>query len=85
MKVHELINELSNYDSDLEVHFSYNYGDHWRTIVAPVVTEVEDGKVTYSDYHQMDALVTDNEEDSEEEDGQESTPGTTVRSVVVLS
>ncbi len=85
MKVHELINELSNYDSDLEVHFSYNYGDHWRTIVAPAVTEVEDGKVTYSDYHQMDALVTDNEEDGEEEDDQESAPDTTVRSVVVLS
>ena len=79
MKVHELINELSNYDSDLEVHFSYNYGDHWRTIVAPAVTEVEDGKVTYSDYHQMDALVTDNEEDDDIESD------TTVRSVVVLS
>ncbi len=85
MKVHELINELSYWDSDLEVHFSYNYGDHWRTIVAPAVTEVEVGKVTYSDYHQMDALVTDNEEDGEEEDDQESTPSTTVRSVVVLS
>jgi len=79
MKVHELINELSNYDSDLEVHFSYNYGDHWRTIVAPAVTEVEDGKVTYSDYHQMDALVTDNEEDDNIESDD------TDRRVVVLS
>ena len=79
MKVHELINELSNYDSDLEVHFSYNYGDHWRTIVAPAVTEVEDGKVTYSDYHQMDQLVTDNEEDDNIESDD------TDRRVVVLS
>ena len=79
MKVHELINELSNYDSDLEVHFSYNYGDHWRTIVAPAVTEVEDGKVTYSDYHQMDKLASDDDEDDDIESD------TTVRSVVVLS
>ena len=85
MKVHELINELSNYDPNQEVHFSYNYGDHWRTIVAPSVEIVEKGKVTYSSYHQMDQLVTDNEEDGEEEDDQESAPDTTVRSVVVLS
>ena len=84
MKVHELIEELGNYDPNQEVHFSYNYGDHWRTIVAPSVEIVEKGKVTYSDYHQMDQLVVD-KEDSEEEDDQESTPGTTVRSVVVLS
>ena len=85
MKVHELIEELGNYDPNQEVHFSYNYGDHWRTIVAPSVEIVEKGKVTYSDYHQMDQLVTDNEEDGEEEDDQESAPDTTVRSVVVLS
>jgi len=84
MKVHELIEELGNYDPNQEVHFSYNYGDHWRTIVAPSVEIVEKGKVTYSDYHQMDQLVVD-KEDSEEEDDQESAPDTTVRSVVVLS
>ena len=77
MKVHELINELSNYDSDLEVHFSYNYGDYWRTIVAPSVTESTKTKVTYSDYHQMDKLASDDDEDNEGDP--------TVRSVVVLS
>ena len=81
MKVHELIEELSNYDPNKEVHFSYTYGDHWRTIVAPSVEIVEKGKVTYSGYHQMDQLVID-KEDSEEE---ESDPDTTARSVVVLS
>ena len=84
MKVHELIEELGNYDPNQEVHFSYNYGDHWRTIVAPSVEIVEKGKVTYSDYHQMDQLVID-KEDNEEEDDQESAPSTTARSVVVLS
>ena len=79
MKVQDLIEELSNHDPNAEVHFSYNYGDHWRTIVAPAVTEVEDGKVTYSDYHQMDALVSDNEEDDNIESDD------TDRLVVVLS
>ena len=79
MKVHELIEELSNHDSNAEVHFSYNYGDHWRTIVAPSVTSVSEAKVTYSGYHQMDALVTDNEEDDNIESDD------TDRLVVVLS
>ena len=79
MKVQDLIERLKYADPEAEVHFSYNYGDHWRTIVAPVVTEVEDGKVTYSDYHQMDALVSDNEEDDNIESDD------TDRRVVVLS
>ena len=79
MKVQELIERLKYADPEAEVHFSYNYGDHWRTIVAPAVTEVEDGKVTYSDYHQMDQLVSDNEEDDNIESDD------TDRRVVVLS
>ena len=81
MKVQELIERLKYADPEAEVHFSYNYGDHWRTIVAPAVTEVEDGKVTYSDYHQMDALVTVNEDD--DDNGIE--PSDTDRLVLVLS
>ena len=84
MKVQELIERLKYADPEAEVHFSYNYGDHWRTIVAPSVEIVEKGKVTYSDYHQMDQLVID-KEDNEDEDDQESAPDTTARSVVVLS
>lgn len=79
MKVHELIEELGNYDPNQEVHFSYNYGDHWRTIVALAVTEISEAKVAYSDYHQMDALVSDNEEDDNIESDD------TDRRVVVLS
>lgn len=81
MKVHELIEELGNYDPNQEVHFSYNYGDHWRTIVAPAVTSVSEAKVTYSDYHQMDALTTVDED--EDDNGIESDD--TDRLVVVLS
>jgi len=81
MKVQDLINELSNHDSNAEVHFSYNYGDHWRTIVAPAVTSVREAKVTYSDYHQMDALTTVDED--EDDNGIE--PSDADRLVVVLS
>ena len=31
MTVEELINQLGFMDPTAEVHFSYNYGDHWRT------------------------------------------------------
>jgi hypothetical protein len=66
MKVAELIELLSRHSPDAEVHFSYGYGDHWRTEVAPAVSSVADGVVEYSDYHQMDKMVDD--EDCYDED-----------------
>lgn len=75
MKVKELIELLEGYDPESAVHFSYGYGDHWRTQVAPEVTQLTEGAVTYSDYHRMDKLV-DTYEDEEE--------GEVTRSVVVL-
>jgi len=81
MNVRELIELLQDMDEDLEVHFSYNYGDHWRTEVAPVVDTVEVANVTYSDYHEMHRLVDDNEDD-ECEDENEDDDG--IKRVVVL-
>jgi hypothetical protein len=66
MTVQELIEQLGYMDKDAEVHFSYNYGDHWRTRVAPRVDEVFEGVVERSDYHRMDKLVDD--EDCYDED-----------------
>ena len=69
MIVAELIEQLQNMNPDAEVHFSYNYGDHWRTKVAPTVDSVEEGVVKYSEYHRMAKVVEyddDNEEDNEE-------------------
>jgi hypothetical protein len=68
MLVRDLIELLEGYDADLEVHFQYNYGDHWRTQVAPSVDSVEMGVVKYSDYHRMDKVV---EVDFDEEDADE--------------
>ena len=72
MKVRELIEQLQNHDPEAEVHFAYNYGDHWRTQVAPVVEAVDELYVKHSDYHNMPRLIDDDEID----DGQ--------RPVVVL-
>jgi hypothetical protein len=57
MKVAELIELLQMEDPDAEVHFSYNYGDYWRTQVAPAVGGVSQGRVEYSNYHSMDRVV----------------------------
>ena len=80
MKVSELIDILGRYDQDVEVHFSYGYGDHWRTEVAPAVCQVSDGVVEYSEYHRMDKMV-DDEDCYDEETGDFKAD---VRKVVVI-
>ena len=85
MKVSELIEQLGYMDKDAEVHFAYNYGDHWRTEVAPKIDRVDVGSVVYSDYHRMDKMV-ENEYDAEfDEDTGEEVKDETLRRVVVLS
>jgi hypothetical protein len=68
MLVKDLIEQLGYMNPEAEVHFSYGYGDHWRTTVAPRVSNVSGGLVQYSEYHRMDKLVED-EDDYYEEDG----------------
>ena len=79
MTVEELIEELKYMDKNAEVHFAYNYGDHWRTEVAPRVGRVDEGVVEYSEYHRMDKIA--NEDYDDEEDGVQEAQ----RRVVVLS
>ena len=68
MQVFQLIERLMDLDPNAEVHFSYNYGDHWRTEVAPRVGSVLEGVVKYSEYHRMDKLVDEDEMYEEEGD-----------------
>ena len=82
MTVQELIEQLGYMDKDAEVHFAYNYGDHWRTQVAPKVRDCDEGVVQYSDYHRMDKMAEDEEDMYNEETG-ELNEG--VRRVVVIS
>ena len=61
MKVKDLIAALQEKDPDAEVHFSYNYGDHWRTQVAAKVRKVEYEMVVHSDYHSMPIVVDEDD------------------------
>ena len=67
MKVAELIELLQMENPEAEVHFSYNYGDYWRTQVAPTVDSVEVGRVKYSSYHSMDKVVDEDEDEETQE------------------
>jgi hypothetical protein len=80
MNVKELIEQLECMNPEAEVHFAYNYGDHWRTEVAPKVERVHQGIVEFSDYHRMDKLVED--EDCYDEDTGDYKAG--IRKVVVI-
>jgi len=84
MQVKELIEILEGMNQDAEVHFAYNYGDHWRTEVAPKVDRVDEGAVVYSDYHRMDKIAEHDDSDFDEETGEELVDET-LRRVVVLS
>ena len=81
MIVKELIESLKYMDQDAEVHFSYCYGDHWRTEVAPKASRVNEGIVAYSEYHRMDKLVQDEEDCYDEDTGDYKEQ---VRRVVVI-
>jgi hypothetical protein len=83
MLVRDLIELLEGYEADMEVHFAYGYGDHWRTEVAPKVSNVREGVVEYSDYHRMDKIATI-EEDYDVYDEDTGETETEVRRVVVL-
>ncbi len=62
MTVSELIDVLQEYDSDLDVHVGYNYGDHCRTWVAPKVNDVQETEVVWSEYHRMPKMATEDYE-----------------------
>ena len=83
MTVQELMEQLGYMNPEAEVHFAYNYGDHWRTEVAPKISRVSEGIVEFSEYHRMDKLVVV-EEDYDEYDEDTGETRTQVRRVVVL-
>lgn len=65
MKVKQLISELETFDPEDEVYFVYNYGDYWQTYVAATLDYLEDGQVTWSEYHRMFQVVEDEQEPDE--------------------
>ena len=65
MTVQELKDYLSQFDGDMEVKFSYNYGDYWKTQVAQDIDSIEIGCTEWSDYHRMDKMVDDEDKNDE--------------------
>ena len=84
MQVKELIEMLQDMNQDADVHFAYNYGDHWRTEVAPKLSRVDEGAVVYSEYHRMDKMLEDDGDCEFDDEGNERLDET-LRRVVVLS
>ena len=66
MTVSKLIEKLqrhvAQYGPNTPVHHSYNYGDHCRTTVAPVVEQVTEERIVESEYHQCPKIL-DQEDD----------------------
>ena len=75
MTVKELIEELQGFDGDMEVKFSYNSGDYWRTTLAEDVRQIDTHYVKYSGYHRTNKLISEHD-DTEDDD---------VQTVVLLS
>ena len=89
MKLSQLIDELrvlQNEHGDLEVKFSYNYGDYWKTRVAADIDAAELRVVKWSDYHRMDKIIDpdDCEEETVDEEGNKIEDAD-IKQVVVLS
>jgi hypothetical protein len=53
MNVKELIEMLGDMPEDMEVMFTYDYGDHWGNVVAVGFDSIEMKDVAWSDYHRM--------------------------------
>ena len=75
MTVKELIEELQGFDGDMEVKFSYNSGDYWRTTLAEDICQIDTHYVKYSSYHRTNKLISEHD-DTEDDD---------VQTVVLLS
>lgn len=71
MTAHQLAKRLLA-GPDLPVHFSYNYGDRWRTQVAPEAQDVDVGMVRHSAYHDMPMVIDEESEKDEAEEDEAS-------------
>ena len=65
MTVKELIEALQDFDENMEVKITYNYGDYWRTTVADKINNVDEGQVKYSSYHRTDKVSDNGDEEDE--------------------
>lgn len=74
MTVDELIQELQQFDGDMEVEFAYDYGDYAGRVVAHKISDVDIEEVKYSDYTRTDVVVfNDNNDDDDDDDSRRYT------------
>jgi hypothetical protein len=67
MTVRDLKEMLEGQDDSMEVHIAYNFGDYWRTQVAPKASDADTAMVKYSDYHRMDKIDEEDDDDNSRE------------------
>ena len=72
---------IADGNGEMEVMYSYNYGDHWRTTVCGSITCLDVMPVVYSEYHQMDKL----DEEYDDMDADELDQDSKTRLAVVLT
>jgi hypothetical protein len=66
-----LIEKLKDYSPDTEVYFTYDYGDHWHSQVAQPVNSVYTDYITYSEYHKMMAIASNENEDPDDNENED--------------
>lgn len=70
MTIQQLRDELNELiergEAETEIKFSYNYGDYWRTTVAEDIRNVSEVRVKHSDYHSMDKVLSDSDDERDE-------------------
>lgn len=64
--VKDFLEMLEGQDPEAEVFIKHIAGDYWRTPLASPISDIEEGQLEYSDYHQQ-MKVIDSEEDFDEE------------------
>lgn len=62
MKVSELISRLQDLDPDMEVMYEHPSHDHWRTVLASDVSQVDENIVRYAEYHRQYVLAEDQDD-----------------------
>ena len=73
MTVRELIETLQELpDQDKQVVFAFNYGDRQKTLVVEGVTEIDETRVVWSDYHRSFKLADAVYDEDENEQGDEN-------------
>jgi len=67
MKVSELIELLEQEDQDMEVVFSYDYGDYWHTEVAAEIEDVGVVNVEWNERLSMNKVLCEEDGTTEDE------------------